>query len=133
MGGGGRDCWEWQAARNAGGYGTFGMGGRNWLAHRAAYELFVGPIPAGLTLDHLCRFRACVNPAHLEPVTGRENTLRGNTRAAEQLARMHCPQGHPYDKGNTYTDRARRRHCRSCQRARGAVWYQRKKQRTAQT
>lgn len=67
-------------------------------AHRASYELFVGPIPDGLTIDHLCRTTLCVNPLHLEPVTMRENVLRGTSFAAQNAKKTHCLRGHPYDK-----------------------------------
>ncbi len=69
-------CWLFTEYKNPGGYGRVRLRGRKTLAHRAAYELVRGPIPEGLTLDHLCRNRICVNPAHLEPVTGSENTRR---------------------------------------------------------
>ena len=81
-------CWLWTGALGTGGYATIRLpGSRQQLrAHRWAYEYFVGPIPEGLTLDHLCRVRHCVNPAHLEPVTMRENLLRSpDTQASRKL------------------------------------------------
>lgn len=79
-------CWPWTASGSRDGYGQFSADGRGVRAHRFAYELLVGPIPEGLQLDHLCRNPGCVNPAHLEPVTGWENTMRGNTPAAINAA-----------------------------------------------
>lgn len=72
-------CWLWTASGGSGGYGSFSIGRAraNLMAHRVSYEMFRGPIPEGLHIDHLCRVRCCVNPAHLEPVTPRENVNRG--------------------------------------------------------
>jgi hypothetical protein len=92
------DCWLWTAGLN-GGYGVYTIGGRPRPAHRLAYEELVGPVPDGLQLDHLCRVRRCVNPAHLEPVTSKENTRRGtavDVIAERQRSKTHCPRGHPY-------------------------------------
>ena len=72
-------CWNWAGADNGNGYGVIGIGRREEgtaLVHRVAYEQIVGPIPAGLHIDHLCRNRLCVNPDHLEPVTKYENDRR---------------------------------------------------------
>ena len=86
------------------------------LAHRFAYETFVGPIPEGLTIDHLCRIRHCVNPEHLEAVTDRVNILRGEGISAQHARATHCPQGHPYDLINTYVAPDGDRDCRDCRR-----------------
>lgn len=114
-------CWLWTGQLDRYGYGKIKMGGREGVlkkAHRIAYEAFVRPIPGGLEIDHLCRVRRCVNPAHLECVTHRENMLRGNTPSSANVKKTRCPQGHGYDKENTYVDRSGRRHCRACGRIR---------------
>lgn len=110
-------CWLWASTINSSGYGAFSADSTDVLAHRFAYELLVGPIPAGLVLDHLCRVRHCVNPAHLEPVTVVENLRRGESFSAQNAAKTHCPAGHPYDAGNTIVRRGRRE-CRACVAAR---------------
>ena len=69
-------CWEWLGAKGRGGYGLVKVNGRMRSAHRVLYECFIGPIAEGLQIDHLCRNKSCVKPAHLEAVTPRENTLR---------------------------------------------------------
>jgi hypothetical protein len=110
------ECWPWTAGRLPGSdYGQFWVAsaGQNVGAHRVAYELLVGPIPEGAYLDHLCRNHPCVNPAHLEPVTCQENLLRGETHAAANASKTHCPEGHPYDETNTY-HMGGRRICRTC-------------------
>lgn len=110
-------CWNWVHRLDDEGYAQTQFMGVNMKAHRAVYILFRGAIPAE-TLDHLCRNRACVNPEHLDPVSMRENTLRGDTAAARNAAKTHCPQGHEYSPENTYitlTPHGGRR-CRICTR-----------------
>lgn len=110
-------CWAWVGARSDTGYGSFQVNAHRVGPHRFSYELLVGPIPKGLTIDHLCRNRLCVNPNHLEVTTMRDNTLRGNSITAQAARKTHCPAGHPYDLFNTYQDRDGR-HCRACHRER---------------
>lgn len=85
-------CWNWTGNKTGPeGYGRFYPGGKTGvLAHRFAYQLLTGTIPEGLVIDHLCRNRACVNPSHLEPVTHRVNTLRGEAPAAQWAKRDCC-------------------------------------------
>jgi hypothetical protein len=111
------DCWEWQAASTGAGYGVMFYEGRMQMAYRVAYQLIVGPIPAGLVMDHLCRNPRCVNPAHVEPVTQRENVRRGLGGGLT----THCPAGHAYTTENTYVftnERGMMRKCRACHRER---------------
>lgn len=100
---GGEDaCWLWQSVINHDGYGRYNVGRAAIhndcyaYAHRVAYLLARGPVPLGLSLDHLCRRRDCCNPYHLEPVTIRENTFRGETPARRNAEKTHCPRGHEY-------------------------------------
>ena len=121
----------WQGWRDKEGYGGFSIGAKsagNARAHRWAYEHYRGPIPDGLTLDHLCKTPSCVNPDHLEAVTSRENLFRANSFQARNLAKTHCPQGHPYDEGNTYVDNDGARQCRACNRLRSAAYYRANRQ-----
>jgi hypothetical protein len=121
-------CWLWTgAARHgrSGGYARLKVAGRMRPVHCVAYEAFVGPIPDGLVIDHLCRNTLCANPAHLEPVTIGENLLRGDTFQAKNARKTHCPKNHPYDDENTYhraTSRGPARGCRACAREATRQW-----------
>lgn len=111
-------CWVWTGYIDQDGYGRFTAGARRgWRAHRFAYEMFVAPIPAGLTIDHLCRNRACVNPAHLQAVTNRVNVLRGQGAPAQNARKDRCHLGHLLEGENVYRYPDGRRCCRICRRA----------------
>lgn len=117
----GDECWEWTASKDRGGYGTFKLDGKTAIAHRVSYRLFVGEIPKGLELDHLCRVRHCVNPKHLEPVTKAENTRRGI--AGDQFRnRTHCVKGHPFSGDNLFVRKNGHRECRTCMRDRARAY-----------
>lgn len=117
-------CWEWQGTVHPDGYGQFSVDGRMAKVHRWAYEQFVGPIPDGLTIDHLChsndltclggvtcRHRRCVNPEHMEPVTRRVNSRRG-----VKGRKTECINGHAFDENNTIKRPGGQRGCRACGR-----------------
>lgn len=109
-------CWQWIGSTDTTGYGQVRIAQKLHRAHRVVYERHVGLIPDGLTLDHLCKNRACVNPEHLEPVSLRENILRGDSPAARHAVKTHCVHGHEYTDANTYRDPKGRRGCRICRR-----------------
>lgn len=109
-------CWIWTAAITGGGYGYINWQRKPQKAMRLLYDWLVGPIPDGYQLDHLCRVRACVNPEHLEPVTSRENTMRGENPSAAKAKQTHCYKGHEFDEKNTYRRPNGTRVCRTCHR-----------------
>lgn len=115
------DCWQWIGGKKAAGYGQFAVDGRKVIAHRWSYGHFVGPIPNGYEIDHLCRNRGCVNPQHLEAVSVREN------RDRRIAAKTHCVHGHAYTPENTRMQRGAdgyvSRVCRSCERAKNRRRY----------
>lgn len=124
----GTPCWMWTASRTRWGYGRFSDDERRVVcAHRWSYEYFIGPIPAGLTIDHLCRNPACVNPIHLEAVTMRVNNSRADTASTINARKTHCIHGHPFDPENTRIGKDGRRTCRSCERVAACSYRQRKK------
>ncbi|MET8314824.1 HNH endonuclease signature motif containing protein [Rhodococcus erythropolis] len=107
------ECWEWAKGRDRDGYGRIKFHGKHRAAHRVAYEAFRGPIPEGLHIDHLCRTRHCVNPAHMEPVTNLVNIRRG----FEARLKTHCKNGHPRTSDNTYQYTPGSKACRECRKA----------------
>jgi hypothetical protein len=121
--GGAGGCWLWTGKLDRDGYANFSVNGRRVRAHRFAYELLVGAIPEGLQIDHVkargCTHRHCVNPAHLEPVTNLENTLRSENFIAQHARKTHCQYGHEFTPENTETyGRGRWRRCVTCRRRR---------------
>lgn len=103
-------CWRWLGSKTPGGYGRVTFEKKFRSAHRFSYETFVGPIPPGLQIDHLCEQPECVNPDHLEPVTPLQNSYRA---AAHNGRKTACPQGHRYTLDNM-TLSSGRRYCRAC-------------------
>lgn len=110
-------CWRWQATKVYGGYGRFNDGDKSWLAHRFSFVLAGGILEQGKELDHLCRTRLCVNPAHLEQVTRQVNIDRGLG-----AKKSHCIHGHPLSGPNLYVRPDGHRHCRACLLVAGKKW-----------
>lgn len=110
------ECWVWTASVNNRGYGKFGLNYKTVLPHRLSYELCVGAIPEGLEIDHECKNRRCVNPAHLRPKTHLDNTPKGADHY--NARKTHCKNGHEFSAGNTRLRDGKYRVCKSCERDR---------------
>lgn len=108
------DCWNWTGAIIWNGYGQIKWGDKVQYAHRVSYLMHIGEIEKGLTIDHLCRNRRCVNPIHLEAVTNKTNLLRGYGIAAQNARKTHCKLGHPLTGRNLLLI-THGRACRECQ------------------
>lgn len=125
-------CWLWlgHLTRTGYGLGRFGSNLKIVQAHRHFYTVFKGEIPDGLTIDHLCRVRSCVNPDHLEAVSMRTNVLRGSSVSANNSRKTVCKNGHEFSNDNTwlFTDKKGRisRKCKECSKANFRKWYRRK-------
>jgi hypothetical protein len=117
-------CWLWLGianAKNGYGYAPLGRRGCTRLSHRLSYEVFVGPIPPGLHIDHRCSTKLCVNPDHLEAVTQQVNNQR--QRHSNQFRSVTaCVNGHPFDADNTYLRPTGGRACKTCIAQRSAAW-----------
>ena len=119
-------CWEWTGSRNPdSGYGRFYYAGKLGYAHRWSYEHFVGPIPGGATVDHICRNHPCVNPEHLDAVSQLENNRRGADRPSERgQVTETCVRGHLKSPENVYRH-GTRYHCMTCRRDEARERYRR--------
>lgn len=119
-------CWPW-GGRLCGGYGQFSLDRHRKGAHRVAYQIWHGPMPRELTIDHLCRNRSCVRPSHLEAVPHHVNVLRGEGIPARNAAKTHCINGHDFAPENTMPRRGGGRRCRACHNTRSLAGYHRRK------
>lgn len=114
-------CMLWQGSLDKDGYGRYGKVVQ--MAHRLSYLINIGDLVPGLTIDHLCRVRSCVNPRHLEQVTIKENLARSVTYNS---TKTHCPKGHDFNELNTYLSPKGERHCRPCNKIASYTYKKRK-------
>ena len=117
-------CFIWLGSKNNKGYGMLNVDRMPALAHRVSYELFVGDLEDGLVVDHLCRNRGCINPAHLEQVTSRDNVLRGDSVCSENSKKTHCKRGHEFSGENMRLLKNGGRFCKKCRIIRDENRYQ---------
>lgn len=116
-------CWLWKSILNVDGYGILMFGRKKVRAHRLAVQLSGREIPPGMSVDHLCRVRNCVNPIHLEVVDDRTNILRGVGSSAVNAKKTHCVKGHEFSEDNTYYRKDRKQGNRGCRRCRTEATY----------
>src|SRR3990167_9039589 len=127
------NCWVWDAYKHPKGYGQMRVNGKTVWAYRLSYEIFKGDIPKGLTIDHLCRVRSCVNPDHLEAVTMKENILRGVGITAKESRQTHCKSGHRFILENTNFVKTKSgfgRECKICRQGYQRSHYNKKTKQT---
>ena len=124
-------CWLWTRGKETGGYGQYTTGRKRGLerrAHRFAWQVLVGEIPAGYEIDHKCGIRACVNPEHLQVVEPGFNRKQGlKVARANQKAKTHCKRGHEFTDDNTYVMRDGGRQCKICRALRDKEYYRERK------
>jgi len=118
-------CWEYLGCRDRDGYGQFQLGNKSKKAHRFSYEYYHGFIDSSLTVDHLCRNRACCNPTHLQQISIKENVFHGISFSAINLRKTHCFNGHPFSGKNLLITN-NRRVCRICSRHNNQRYRERK-------
>lgn len=117
-----KGCWEYPYCIQSNGYARL----KGKYAHRLSYEAFVSKIPKGLTIDHLCKNKICVNPDHMEPVTASENVKRSNAASAVNARKTHCMRGHPFEGHNLFMSQGKRQ-CRICDNKRQLARYYKRK------
>lgn len=115
-------CWLWRGSIAKTKYGVFSLHGSMYLAHRLAYEIWIGPLCEGLVVDHLCRVRNCVCPEHLEQITHKENVYRATGASKET-----CPNGHPRNEFERRTTTKNQLYCLACLKTNSALNYEKKK------